>query len=934
MKQIKINGIPYNLISRNEKEDNPYPHIENALTNQTPTGDQKSILRTFLADNGVQTPSSINTHSCVEQLTEIADRINASRMGTFDSWTIKSNLVCAKKTDKSFFDYNGSGIPKDIRWFFGVDKLELGGKKNILLIYKGKEYSASIQRENEHARTRLFWNSDLAEMVSGYNNPESYPIALFTQLADTKYEMQMIGDAAVSGIDYIGVLNYLENNMEVPYSNPEDPGISANEKDRLLKVKEKGQWVVAEMKKMADACRQKYNLDKCLPLSWLDGSNTKTRKYLWAQMKYSQYADDPISISIFVEKNGTLGTRYRISLEIKNDGTDKKTMERYHSYLDIPIDNDAGFVFVSGSNEWGNPEELKKPQNEIREQLRNGELRKVQLCRYIERPSDESNEYYHEKLLAAVGELIPYYEYVIGLTEPEIEVKAEEAQSMNKEIGLNTILYGPPGTGKTYNSMIYAVAIIEGKETKEVYAEASDNYEAVKARYEAYKEENQIAFTTFHQSYGYEEFIEGIRPVMDSDKDDISYTVEPGIFKVFCDKARSKIDAPDIEINNDATSWYIKIYPDEKKTAQEILDFCIEEGTIRMDFTEEEIKNSALGGKDEHEFLRWYKYDIEPGDYVLASLGHGIIRAVGIFEEGDAFWDDKLDSHHFARKVKWLAYDMSADLKEYNNGIAFPRFVISRLKNCVPSNVQRMLIDSGAYKELKNDKRYVFIIDEINRGNISKIFGELITLIETTKRSGEKEAMEAILPYSKTPFSVPDNVYILGTMNTADRSIALMDTALRRRFDFVEKMPDPGLLRGITVSDGNTSVNVEELLRVINQRIEYLFDREHTIGHAFFMKLRDNPSLKTLSDIFKNNVIPLLQEYFYEDYEKIQLVLGDNGKSSSEYAFVKEEDYDLRKVFKGNPTSIDTLDISGRKYKVQMSACDYIQSYKEISDTI
>lgn len=146
-------------------------------------------------------------------------------------------------------------------------------------------------------------------------------------------------------------------------------------------------------------------------------------------------------------------------------------------------------------------------------------------------------------------------------------------------------------------------------------------------------------------------------------------------------------------------------------------------------------------------------------------------------------------------------------------------------------------------------------------------------------------------------------------------------------------MPDESLLRGIVVSAEGEKVDVASLLHTINQRIEYLYDREHTIGHAFFMKLRDNDSLEVLAEIFENNVIPLLQEYFYEDYEKIQLVLGDNMKSSPEYQFVKDEILDVRTVFKGS-INVDNLDISEKKYRIQKDACKHIQSYKEIGDFI
>lgn len=161
---------------------------------------------------------------------------------------------------------------------------------------------------------------------------------------------------------------------------------------------------------------------------------------------------------------------------------------------------------------------------------------------------------------------------------------------------------------------------------------------------------------------------------------------------------------------------------------------------------------------------------------------------------------------------------------------------------------------------------YVLLIDEINRGNISRIFGELITLVEPSKRAGNAEGITVRLPYSKEDFSIPNNLHIIGTMNTADRSLALMDTALRRRFDFVEVPPDPSLIDKMV-----EGVNLKEILTVINQRIEALYDRDHTIGHAFFMGVE---SKSDLARVFRQNILPLLEEYFFEDWEKISQVLG------------------------------------------------------------
>ncbi|HFQ5206919.1 TPA: McrB family protein [Vibrio vulnificus] len=203
--------------------------------------------------------------------------------------------------------------------------------------------------------------------------------------------------------------------------------------------------------------------------------------------------------------------------------------------------------------------------------------------------------------------------------------------------------------------------------------------------------------------------------------------------------------------------------------------------------------------------------------------------------------------------------------------------------------------------------RYAIFIDEINRGNISKIFGELISLIELDKRSGCENAMSIKLAYSGREFSVPSNVDIVGTMNTADRSLAMMDTALRRRFDFIEMMPKPELLAGCIVK----GVDLEKLLSVLNQRIEILYDREHMLGHAFFMPVKkaleesgEQAAFSALVLVFQNKIIPLLEEYFFEDWEKIRLVLGDNQKDHVEHLqFIQKielKSAELRSLFGKN----------------------------------
>lgn len=215
--------------------------------------------------------------------------------------------------------------------------------------------------------------------------------------------------------------------------------------------------------------------------------------------------------------------------------------------------------------------------------------------------------------------------------------------------------------------------------------------------------------------------------------------------------------------------------------------------------------------------------------------------------------------------------------------------------------------------------RYAIFIDEINRGNISKIFGELISLIEVDKRAGMSNAMSLQLSYSGDHFSVPANVDIIGAMNTADRSLALMDTALRRRFDFIEMMPDLSLLSGSKVK----GIELESLLENLNSRIEALYDREHTLGHAFFMPVKnaldagdDEAAFKQLKIAFQKKIIPLLQEYFFDDWNKIRLVLADNQKQDDSLQFVIEKTDDLDTLF-GNNHDLRRHDQQSTAYELE-----------------
>ena len=525
----------------------------------------------------------------------------------------------------------------------------------------------------------------------------------------------------------------------------------------------------------------------------------------------------------------------------------------------------------------------------------------------------------------------------MDLSDIDLMYNGSKAMNVNtEEFDKNIILYGPPGTGKTYNTARYAVAICDGLSLEEV---SSMPYSEVLNRYNELKDkENRIAFTTFHQSYGYEEFIEGIKPIINSEDDKLGYSIENGVFKDFCERAKAiKVHTDHgSQIKENPHIWGM-ILGGTGMTG--LKRNCFDHGEIRLGWSE--VQDNEVDGEffgddktswNAKHMVADFKNSMEIGDIVVIEKTAKSIDAIGVIT-GEYKYDPSNTSYPRKRSVDWLLHDIDQSIVEFlptgrKQMARFSLYDFNYLGMEAVSHILNSHTMAPVVEVEKEDKPYVFIIDEINRGNMSKIFGELITLIEETKRAGSSEAMEAILPYSGQSFSVPNNVYIIGTMNTADRSIALMDTALRRRFSFVEMMPNAEVLESLgvgTIEDEGEELNVAKMLEVINQRIEYLFDREHTIGHAFFTKLSDDPSINTLAEIFKKSVIPLLQEYFYEDYLKIQLVLGDNDKED-EYKFILDRPIKVKDIFKGNPD----IDLPEKSYVIQKDAFFKLKSYKLI----
>jgi len=428
---------------------------------------------------------------------------------------------------------------------------------------------------------------------------------------------------------------------------------------------------------------------------------------------------------------------------------------------------------------------------------------------------------------------------------------------------LNTILYGPPGTGKTFHTVVRALAILEGRSLDSYQDELRAE---LRARFERLSKERRILMTSFHQSMSYEEFIEGIKPESDKETGQVNYSIEPGVFKM---------------ISVEAAYEYVKA---TRKAAQPDIPFD-ELFANYTEFLEEELASNkspriptrsgkelqVAGVSDRGNVILKHVSSTTTREYVISLERSRALNAA--FDDLDAI--ENIDREfrsviggsnataywavlNQVRKMKpTIARDVTANAEDL--------LFVDKLPH-----VERLNWFDRSLKDSKvND--YVLIIDEINRGNIASIFGELITLIEEDKRAFGPEVARVVLPYSKTQFSVPPNLHIIGTMNTADRSVEALDTALRRRFSFVEMPSKPELIK----QPDKFSIHLQSLLAAINGRIERLLDKDHHIGHSYFMDIdRADDTEHALRLVFKNKVLPLLEEYFYGDPRKLGAVLG------------------------------------------------------------
>ena len=432
-------------------------------------------------------------------------------------------------------------------------------------------------------------------------------------------------------------------------------------------------------------------------------------------------------------------------------------------------------------------------------------------------------------------------------------------KSMNNT-PLNQILYGPPGTGKTYSTIDLVVDILEPNNTLK--------REEKKKIYDQLITDNRAYFTTFHQSMSYEEFIEGIKPHTVNDQ--IKYEVTNGILKDLVEQCIEDIKALKAFSGSGTSLMSFKEKFHEFGKAIQIGKIILNTRSgisVKLSQTSNAGNLQLNSGEDTRDYVISMK---RLEKLVAAFPKPGVIK--NIHEEIRSVIGGSNSSLYFAALEAFIAFDKKLTETVQIDG-----------KEISLSEIEL------TPEEMSSLPPYFLIIDEINRGNVSAIFGELITLIEEDKRFGSKNQLLITLPYSREEFILPPNLYIIGTMNTADRSVEALDTALRRRFSFVEMLPNPSKLQG-KIIDG---VDLKLLLETMNERIEVLVDRDHTIGHAFLIDIK---SIDELRNAFANKIIPLLQEYFYGNYRKMEMVIGSAFFKITEANKVKfavqSEDYD------------------------------------------
>ena len=410
----------------------------------------------------------------------------------------------------------------------------------------------------------------------------------------------------------------------------------------------------------------------------------------------------------------------------------------------------------------------------------------------------------------------------------------------------NVVLYGAPGTGKTYDVPELAVRLCDP-----AFMAADPSREEIVSRYNQLKTEKRIAFTTFHQSLDYEDWIEGLRPVVNEDYQ-VTYEIESEIFKKLCEEAeRPVVKDKQVGIADNAVVWKVSLAGTGDNPVR---SDCMKNSYIRIGWDgygpviSDETDWSIYNGEGK-QILDAYINKMKIGDIVMSCYSSQTIDAIGVVV-GDYEFEDKFPNYKRVRRVNWLVKNINENIVEMNDGKTMTLGTVYRLNSITLDNVKSILekYDTSSKME-ENDKAYVMVIDELNRGNVSKVFGELITLLEADKRKGRINAESVVLPYSKKAFHIPNNVYLIATMNTADRSLGSLDYAIRRRFAFIAEKPF-----GLEVEGFN-----EELFELVSSLFVKNFDEYKESGWDQTMKLEP---ADTLSEEYKPEDVWIGHSYF------------------------------------------------------------------------
>ena len=414
----------------------------------------------------------------------------------------------------------------------------------------------------------------------------------------------------------------------------------------------------------------------------------------------------------------------------------------------------------------------------------------------------------------------------------------------------NIILQGAPGTGKTYRIPELVVRLCE----PEFDANNATRKELMSV-YNRLKEEKRVMFTTFHQSMDYEDWLEGLRPVLENDQ--VTYKIEPGIFKRLCTEAERPFSAKkDVNISDDAIVWKVSLSGTGDNPVRRD---CMKNGYIRIGWDgygeniTEETDWSIHNGEGKT-ILNAFINTMKVGDIVMSCYSSRTIDAVGIVT-GEYEWHDNFEHYKRVRRVKWLVKDINEDIVKLNDDKTMTLGTVYKLNAITLDKVKSLLDKYEASKTLiDNNKPYVIVIDEFNRGNVSKIFGELITLLEPDKRKGMRNAESVLLPYSKKEFYIPSNVFLVATMNTADRSLDTIDYAIRRRFAFITVKPQE-------IDDDNFN---SELFREVSSLFISNYDEYAESGFDDTIKLLP---AETLSEEYRPEDVWIGHSYFIMDGE-------------------------------------------------------------------